>query len=218
MDLRDVWITIFFAFFLSTTTSAWTISAARSISDWQKLASLVVLTFDSPGKDATFFEKIQWNTLECAFTEQFTYQQYVSTARKMRGSKYDIILAKDQDRVIGMAEVGVVSRDGDSRRATIGVLCVDPEYRGSGVGKELVKRCERIVADVWKDQHMYAEIESSNQKALVFFESQGYATGQEEVMVTVRRRRQEEQRPHLLLHKALEIKESCDDSNAVLLL
>lgn len=40
-------------------------------------------------------EWIYWNLVEKAWTEQYTYNQYVSTVQKMRGKKYALFVAKE---------------------------------------------------------------------------------------------------------------------------
>jgi GNAT superfamily N-acetyltransferase len=46
--------------------------------------------------------------------------------------------------------------------STIGLICVAKEYRHKGVGADLVKPCERLVVDTWKDDMLFAEVEESN--------------------------------------------------------
>ena len=107
--------------------------------DWQQLAALVVRTFDSPSSEASAAEKLAWNVVGRTLAEESTYRQYVSTARKMKGTKYEILVAKATwGQVIGLAELGINRDDSGHRRATVGVLCVDQEYRKQGVGVALL--------------------------------------------------------------------------------
>jgi ribosomal protein S18 acetylase RimI-like enzyme len=182
---------------------AWLITPPTNKKDWQQIASLVVESFDTPSTEASALEKITWNVMGRSLSEDSTYIQYVSTARKMKGTKYAILVAKQDNQVIGMAELGV-NRGNDNegdRRATIGVLCVDAKYQKQGVGNELVQKCQKLAMEVWNKHALYAEVEPCNQGAISFFESCGFENKQgTEVMVSLRRGgRRLEERPHLLL-------------------
>jgi ribosomal protein S18 acetylase RimI-like enzyme len=185
---------------------AWFITAPTNKKDWQQIASLVVETFDTPSTEASALEKMTWNVMGRSFSEDSAYSQYVSTARKMKGTKYAILVAKQGTfgRVIGMAELGVHpgnDNEVEDRRATIGVLCVDARYQKQGVGNELVHKCQKLAMEVWNKHALYAEVEPCNQGAISFFESCGFENKQgTEVMVSLRRAgRRLEERPHLLL-------------------
>jgi ribosomal protein S18 acetylase RimI-like enzyme len=170
--------------------------------DWQQIAALVVQTFDSPSKEASAAEKVAWNVVGRSLAEESTYRHYVSTARKMKGTKYEILVAKAKwGQVIGLAELGINRDDSGDRRATIGVLCVNQEYRKQGVGFALLCKCQELVGALWKDEVLYAEVESSNKDAIAFFESCGFQKREGmKVMVRLRRGgRTLEERPHLLL-------------------
>ncbi len=69
------------------------------------------------------FEQITWSLYDKYLTTQYTYRQYVQTARKMKGKKYSLYLAKEYNpgidtssdgiarpfyEVIGMVELGMV--------------------------------------------------------------------------------------------------------------
>lgn len=167
-------------------------------------------------------ENILWKTVEKGQMERFTYQRYVSTARRMKGTKYALLVVKDRIggnsveagelQVVGMAELGVtmnqsIRKDSLQPRATIGVLCVESKYRKLGIGKALVQRCETLVTDLWKDTVLYTEVEPINEKAISFFERCGYERcggADETVMVTVSRRRRTEECEHFLFCKSLE--------------
>jgi ribosomal protein S18 acetylase RimI-like enzyme len=170
--------------------------------DWHQIAALVVNTFDAPSNEASAAEKVAWHVVGRRLAEESTYRQYVSTARKMKGTKYDILIAKEKGgQVIGLAELGINRDDVGDRRATIGVLCVNQEYRKQGVGYALLSKCQELVGELWKDDVLYAEVESSNEGAIAFFQSCGFQMRQgTNVMVRLRRGgRTLEERPHLLL-------------------
>mmetsp|Transcript_10136 Transcript_10136/g.21280 ORF Transcript_10136/g.21280 Transcript_10136/m.21280 type:complete len:293 (+) Transcript_10136:267-1145(+) len=134
-----------------SSTNALQIVPPSSNDDWRDLASLLVETFDeptiitpSPSSSSTaanpLKNKLQitkWNMFEKSLTEQFAYNQYVRTARKMKGKKYAILIAKEYNpgseenefrafyEVVGMAEIGlnlepstVVSEESDVGDAT----------------------------------------------------------------------------------------------------
>jgi len=169
----------------------------------------------------TKLENILWNGFEKGRTERFTYRRYVSTARRMRGTKYALLVVKDRIggnsveagelKVVGMVELGVtmdqtIQKGSLQPRPTIGVLCVESKYRKSGIGKALVQRCETLVTDLWKDTMLYTEVEPSNEEAINFFERCGYERcggADETVSVTVSRRGRTEECEHFLFCKSL---------------
>jgi ribosomal protein S18 acetylase RimI-like enzyme len=102
------------------------IAPPTSALDYQQAASLVVSTFDAPclndkqkvdESPQNRFNLFRWNLIDKSLTEDFTYRQYVRTARRMRGKKYCLLLAKeyqDDDSfaagsydVVGMVEMGM---------------------------------------------------------------------------------------------------------------
>ena len=123
--------------------SSFTITSPSSNNDYQELASLLVESFDEPtiintdsengnenGNGNTSpqkqqLEQITWGLYDKFLTEQYTFRQYVQTARKMKGKKYSLYLAKEYNpgikrgreenepprpfyEVIGMIELGMV--------------------------------------------------------------------------------------------------------------
>lgn len=110
---------------LHTTSSAIIISPPSSISDYRRLASLIVSTFDDslpqsserhPSITPTKWDQLKWTLYEKSLTEEFTYKQYASTARRMRGKKYCLLVAKEEEwepmgkgdcNVVGMVEMGM---------------------------------------------------------------------------------------------------------------
>jgi len=112
---------------LHTSSSAIIISPPSSISDYRRLASLIVATFDDSTPDSTEYPSIfpsnwdalKWNVYEKSLTDEFTYRQYASTARRMRGKKYCLFVAKEEvsdseerskrgdSHVVGMVEMGM---------------------------------------------------------------------------------------------------------------
>jgi len=116
------------SFSASSTTTTITISPPSSADDYRQLTALLVSTFDAPQSsqedDAVpMMERLQWDLFEKSLTEEFTYKRYVSLARKMRGKKYCLLVAKQIDNmdsddvsssslgrsngVVGMVEMGM---------------------------------------------------------------------------------------------------------------
>jgi ribosomal protein S18 acetylase RimI-like enzyme len=190
----------------SLSVDSWYIAPPRVEKEWNQLSQLVVRCFDETlnqndciddSKNESWMEKNwneqYWNLIGKPRLEKITYRHFVSNARKLQGSKYTVLLAKDQGNVIGMIEVGVNSNNYTTtsssysteiddkligtdnmirqRRPTIGLLCVDSKFRNQGVAKELVYRCEQIVSNIWKDDVIYAEVQPENFKAMSFFQS-----------------------------------------------
>jgi len=178
------------------------IAAPRSKQDWQQLATLVVHVFDAPQIKSGTLEWLTWTLLEQQQTINQVYQRHVATARQLQGStKYVVLVAKEEQHgaVIGMVELGVST----SRRATVGVVCVDPNWQGCGVGTMLLNKCIDVVCRVWKDCRLYVEVEESNQSAIQFFEKQGFVTTGQTVVVKVQLKQRVEERPHVVLCKDL---------------
>lgn len=212
------------------------ISPPTSANDYRRLASLVATTFDAPTRRskndnslASKIEALSW-TVGGYLAEEYTYKRYVSTARKMRGKKYCLLLAKeirdndsmDDDEVVGMVEMGMslcpvslqdtdATNDGTGLRPTptLGVLCVKSTHQKRGIGQSLVQKCEKVAAEVWNDQFVCVDVEPDNQNALSFFQSCGYeglvdGSGEAQMRnTTVSTRRTAESRPHYLLRRSL---------------
>mmetsp|Transcript_2338 Transcript_2338/g.5756 ORF Transcript_2338/g.5756 Transcript_2338/m.5756 type:complete len:287 (+) Transcript_2338:313-1173(+) len=113
-------------------TSPLIISPPSSLSDFRQLASLLVDTFDAPSNSVKSDDDQQTTTaslkakmgllrnmFETSLAEESTYKQYASTARRMRGKKYCLLVAKEfvrdvdddqlrvRDDVVGMVEMGM---------------------------------------------------------------------------------------------------------------
>lgn len=192
------------SYFFQYNASALMVTPPLSSSDYRQLATLLVQTFDAPqaaqdsseNSIASRLEWIQWNLVEKSLSEQFTYNQYISTARKMRGKKYALFVAKeymppqkDNDyracyEVVGLAEMGMTvgpirdEIEGKETllrpRATVGVLCVKDSYRNQGIGKVLLEKCENTSRHVWNETRLFVEVEPSNVDALTFFRGSQY--------------------------------------------
>jgi ribosomal protein S18 acetylase RimI-like enzyme len=229
---------------LVSAASAILITPPTSASDYKRIAALLVSTFDSPDELQSSYNanqpsvqdkwgQFQWNLYERVFTEDFTYRQYVSTARRMRNKKYCLLVAKDdtvidssnENEVVGMIEMGMsicptlvdtncknrsfANDNISSPQPTIGVLCTKSTRQKQGIGRALVQKCEQIALEVWKEDHIFADVEPNNLKSLAFFENCGYKNVLDEFgMVQIRnttvfRRRVQEVKPHLLLQKSL---------------
>jgi len=121
----------FFQNALTTNNHTWILPSAESLiispplstKDYSDLASLLVQTFDEPSassKKMTKLDQISWSLYDKYVTEQYTYRQYVQTAKKMKGNKYALYLAKEYNpgeenddsrpfyEVVGMIELGMV--------------------------------------------------------------------------------------------------------------
>jgi len=196
--------------------TAFHVTPPTSNNDWKQIAALVVKTFDAPSmenmKDTNnaFNAKLWWDLVDEKITQRFTYNTFVRNARKLNGKKYAIFVAKNGDDVIGMVELGMALMDksiteaGNVRKpyATIGVLCVQDEFKKYGVGSALVKKCEHVVNTMWDENEVYVQVEPHNSVAMKFFEEKcEYCNTNMLKNVTVARRRTFEERPHLILKK-----------------
>jgi ribosomal protein S18 acetylase RimI-like enzyme len=131
--LHTLFAYLLFCAFLRDIVALLVVSPPSSIRDYRQLASLIVDTFDAPDADSAaragnqnrkdFQSKIdalRWNVLEKSLTEEFTFKQYISTMRRMRGKKYCLLVAKEccqdendkqqmrvRDDVVGIVEMGM---------------------------------------------------------------------------------------------------------------
>jgi len=108
-------------------------------------------------------------------------------------------------------------------RATIGVLCVESAYQKQGVGQSLLKKCEEVADDVWKEDRVFVDVEPSNVKAMAFFERCRYNTFMDKSgnlqmrNATISRRRTSESRLHIILGKKFtEAELDCPLDNALI--
>lgn len=183
----------------TTTTTNIVIAPPRKSHEWKQIAAIEVDTFD----DFNF-----WEIRERKATERFVMQQYVETSKRMKGNKYALLVATESSRdVVGMVEMGVsiVAGTKNVTRTTIGVLCVSQKRQKLGVGALLLERCEKLaLSEGWNEAVIFVEVEPENTAALSFFTKRGFERLDEDIqLVKVRRRRQYEERPHILLSKDL---------------
>ena len=159
------------------------ISPPTSDEDWKGLSTLLVKTFESPQQKKNSNENMFiWDTIIRPWLEWSTYRRYVQTARKLKGVKYAILIAKQMtqgqnNRVVGMVEIGMTKRLSGKVVPTLGVLCVDPEFQRNGIGSSLVDRAEKLVQNVWNvtsTTSIHVEVETNNHPSLEFFHSRGY--------------------------------------------
>jgi ribosomal protein S18 acetylase RimI-like enzyme len=182
---------------------AWYITPPRHNNEWKEMVQLLVQTFDAPRCNG--FDKLRWSLYEQSLTEAYTFRQYTQTAKRMRGKKYNLFVAKELGRVIGMAEVGINNGANSEKRPTIGLICVEEAFRQKGVAADLVTHCEHLVKNVWNETILFAEVEPTNTASLQFFRSQDFhSVGNQTVNVKVRRGLRMEEKPHLLLSKELQ--------------
>ena len=209
---HDMSLLRLFLFFLTTATPpvarAWYIAPPASKSDWEQLARLLAER-NQPRSEESTVAKLQWDLWGRNQAEDSLYRRYVRTARQLKGAKYDVLLAKEWGQVLGVAEMGIGDGGSDEaeRRAILGVLCVSPEARRKGIGAALVRRCEEIATQVWQEETLWVEVETTNRQALRFFETSGYMDTEERSMVAVQRRQVIEETPHVVLSKRLVIHE-----------
>lgn len=209
--LRDVLLVVLSWNCCWTQTHGWYITAPASTSDWKQLTRLLVAETTSggttPGQaDDDVFAKLQWDLWGRRQATAALYRRQVATARQLRQHKYTVLVAKEWNEVLGVAEMGI--RSDKERMAILGVLCVAEKARRQGVGAALVGACEETARKVWKEEKLLVEIEAINEEALRFFCTCGYELTTEESMVAVRLQQRTEQRPHLVLSKALHLCET----------
>jgi GNAT superfamily N-acetyltransferase len=201
--MREKRVIQLFLSLLATAANAWHITPPTVNQDWRQLAVLVTQSFNvnTPCTNKKRLARFSWDLIEKRIAEQATYRRFVKTAKRLRGTKYSLFVAKEEGQVIGVAEMGI--RDMETKRVTIGVLCVDKDHRQKGVGSGLIQHCERLAAELWNENDIHAEVEEQNIKALALFNSRGFVQADQRVIVGVQRGRKLEQIPHVLLSKQL---------------
>jgi ribosomal protein S18 acetylase RimI-like enzyme len=183
---------------------AWYIAPPASKVDWEQLAKL--LAEQNSPNDTDRLSRLQWDLWGRRQTQDTLYRRYVRNARKLKGTKYAVFLAKEWGEILGVAEMGIrQSNNNQPQRPTLGVLCVSPNARRRGVGTALVQKCEQVAAEVWQEENLWVEVEKSNIQAKQFFEMCGYLDTAERSMVTVQQGQSVEQRPHIVLSKPLPV-------------
>mmetsp|Transcript_13273 Transcript_13273/g.27517 ORF Transcript_13273/g.27517 Transcript_13273/m.27517 type:complete len:269 (+) Transcript_13273:112-918(+) len=207
-------------------SAAWFITPPTQQQDWQQIASIVAKSWDSKEPCAASEKQpLQWlgpltTMWNDARLEQQAYQRYVSTARRMRGTKYALLVAKEWGAVVGVIEMGIQQFNQSeaskvetscptintgtqplSSVATIGMVCVDGEYRGLGIAHELVNHCEEMAQHVWNETIICADVEPQNGAALRIFQSRGYQVVDDSVIVPVRHYGKLQRRQHIRLAK-----------------
>ena len=157
--------TFFSLLVLPCRTQAFYITPPVSQTDWEQLAQLLA-SESEPNDDspATVLEKMQWNLWGRRQTQDALYRRYVRNARQLRGAKYAVFVAKQWDKVLGVAEMG---KQADCR-AVVGVLSVAPAARRQGIGEALVQRCEATAATVWHETCLWVEVETTPSKVASF--------------------------------------------------
>lgn len=201
---------VLLAIFFVSTSDAYTITPPTSNSDWSELTTLITDTFDAPSSSSTSTTADSWNWkwVERPLTWQYNYKHYVQTARKLRGSKYGVFLARtENDDVVGVVEVGVqLDPETQETRPTIGSLAVAATLQQRGIGRALISKCEQVVSQRWKNQCIFAQVCTTNTRALQFFEACGYQLHNNDatpVPVTLQRRRKLETSLHFILSKTV---------------
>ena len=208
------------------------IGLPSSLRDFQQVGSLLVDVFESPSSPTdglSLAGDTIWSFVGRPVSIRQATNQYVATARRMKGKKYTMAVAKvlkkdDGDEtasadgdVVGMAELGISALPAAAQRfrldsvgavsaATVGVWAVSPSARGCGVGRELVLRCESVALS-WGEEYIYAAVEPGNDAAVRLFQYLGYKDflGGECTPVKIRERLRMYERPHLLFRKDLRI-------------
>ncbi|MEM0227552.1 MAG: ribosomal protein S18-alanine N-acetyltransferase [Ignisphaera sp.] len=80
------------------------------------------------------------------------------------------LVAEYDSRIVGYVS-GLVRRDGFGHIVS---LCVDPEYRRRGIGKQLMNRIEELMKKLFNVCLYRLEVRVSNSIAILLYESIGY--------------------------------------------
>lgn len=185
----------------TSTTSGWYVTPPTSARDWRQVAELITDSFDVDLSSNHQRNHWAWKLWQRELAIQANYQHYVQTARRMKGTKYAIWTAKQENRLVGVVEIGLTAV---SKRPTLGSLCVAADCRDLGIGRALITRCEELVASMWNETSIHAEVRPQNTGALEFFHACGYERIGD-TSVVVQKRGQRNVEPHQLLRKTLKV-------------
>lgn len=162
------------------------ITSPIATQDWKGAASLIVESFQEEHE-----KSLKWQYWEKPRRIQHEYKHYTSTARRMRGKKYAIILAKDSlsDDVVGICELGVSQIGENEFSPTIGVLAVHPVAQRKGIAQRLIARSEEIASsEAWGYNAVCGQILPRNIASIRAFEKAGYTRKKDQlVKVSIRR-------------------------------
>lgn len=88
-------------------------------------------------------------------------------------SSYQFLFAEDGKHVVGYTCFGLIPATSSSY--DLYWIAIDEKFRGAGLGKDLMKRTEKIISDLG-GKRIYAETSSRHQyqSTHVFYESCGY--------------------------------------------
>ena len=115
--------------------------------------------------EADFITQMSRRLIETDLPQSWTVQRIVS---HIRSANSVVITAVDNDVIVGFA---VMHFKDDS--AHLNLLAVEPEYRRSGIGRNLVRWLEKS-AKVAGIGFVSLEVRASNHRALRFYAELGY--------------------------------------------
>jgi ribosomal protein S18 acetylase RimI-like enzyme len=90
-------------------------------------------------------------------------------ARKLGVQRAWFLVASRSDRVVGTVMAGY-----DGHRGSIYYLAVEPESRGTGVGRTLIWEAERLLAGAGCPK-VTVQVRTDNEHAVGFYEALGYS-------------------------------------------
>lgn len=103
----------------------------------------------------------------------FSYDQ-ISTSRFkvfIESNKNLILTIKDEKRIVGY--ILFLLRKG-SFKSRLYSICIDPDYSGQGIAKEVMNQSLFFLKDELKHTHVKLEVKPSNKNAITLYENLGF--------------------------------------------
>jgi len=119
--------------------------------NWREASNLVVKVFKSNPKDDDYPPR--W------FKASLNPERYKELYKKFNNKKIKYYVAVGNKKIIGTTGFYVVEGDNDSY--WLGWWCVDPKYRGKGIGKRLLRF---IINKAKKSNKKFLRLYTSNDK------------------------------------------------------
>ena len=104
-------------------------------------------------------------------TDRAEVESWIARRTSDPEGDFRLVAAAEDDRAVGFVQLTKIHRA--SRRASLG-LYVDPSVRGTGLASDALARMEQVARDQHGLRTIHLEVLVENERALRFWEAQGY--------------------------------------------
>lgn len=97
-------------------------------------------------KELTTIDQMQqsYELLTVLYPNDFSIEKYNSLLKEMLTSNYRQVIAVDGDRIVAVAGLTIATKIWSGRYMDMDHVVVDREYRGMGIGKQLLAYTKRL--------------------------------------------------------------------------